>query len=84
MCDTYNHRQILGLSNWQLPTQEELLNNLFTQHGNMFTSREWPTSTRYWSSTTDGDYISNIDLSLGYSNLNLQDSQYYASCISKP
>jgi hypothetical protein len=88
LCDTYNTLSLDGRTNWRLATKDELKVELYDEFGNMFTARGWPTSTYYWSVTSEdfGTYYGYYFVNLHYGWVNIQN-QYdpvYASCVSNP
>ena len=82
LCDTYNTYSLGGRTNWRLATRDELKTELYGEFGNMFTTRGWPVSARYWSATPDGSIYYSVNLRSGaVGSLNPSLSQL-ASCVS--
>ncbi|HFQ5101064.1 TPA: DUF1566 domain-containing protein [Vibrio vulnificus] len=84
LCTTYNGKRIGGRTNWRLATKDELLTELYSTYGNMFTARGWPANYYYWSATPDGSNYYSVGLYFGGVSSRNPGITSYASCVSNP
>ncbi|WP_180275395.1 DUF1566 domain-containing protein [Vibrio coralliilyticus] len=85
LCNAYSANNLGGRTNWRLATRSELKTELYNVLGDMFTAREWPTRTFYWSSTANLAKYYIVSMSSGLDVFYIAPSEEaYVSCVSTP
>lgn len=81
-CQKLNDLGFGGRSTWERPTRDNL-RALYSNNGNMWTARGWPTSLNYWSATVFGSNYYYVSLINGNVVSRSPSDEGYASCVSK-
>ncbi|AGU98528.1 peptidase [Vibrio campbellii ATCC BAA-1116] len=81
-CQKLNVLRFGGRSTWERPTMYEL-NSLYSAHGNLWTTRGWPTWGVYWSSDVIGKGYNALHFYSGVPSTTIPGAWNSASCVSK-